>query len=122
MNYRFFCSGLLGLAVSLVSLQLQAFQAATLQQAAPASQQDRQSNTSTSRKNMVASVHPQATQAGLEAFAKGGNAIDAAIATALTLGVVDNYNSGIGGGCFILIRTAEGDFFAIDGQCDGFQR
>lgn len=116
MNYRFFCSGLLGLAVSLVSLQLQAFQAATLQQAAPASQQDRQSNTSTSRKNMVASVHPQATQAGLEAFAKGGNAIDAAIATALTLGVVDNYNSGIGGGCFILIRTAEGDFFAIDGR------
>lgn len=71
---------------------------------------------STSRKNMVASVHPLATQAGVEAFANGGNAIDAAIATALTLGVVDNFNSGIGGGCFILIRTANGDVYAIDGR------
>lgn len=71
---------------------------------------------STSRKNMVASVHPLATQAGVEAFANGGNAIDAAIATALTLGVVDNFNSGIGGGCFILIRTANGEVFAIDGR------
>ena len=45
----------------------------------------------------VASVHPLATQAGLDAFAQGGNALDAAIATALTLGVVDNHNSGLGG-------------------------
>jgi len=71
---------------------------------------------STSRKNMVASVHPLATQAGVDAFANGGNAIDAAIATALTLGVVDNFNSGIGGGCFILIRTAKGEVYAIDGR------
>lgn len=71
---------------------------------------------STSRKNMVASVHPLATQAGVDAFANGGNAIDAAIATALTLGVVDNFNSGIGGGCFILIRNAKGDLYAIDGR------
>lgn len=71
---------------------------------------------STSRKNMVASVHPLATQAGVDAFANGGNAIDAAIATALTLGVVDNFNSGIGGGCFILIRNSKGDLYAIDGR------
>lgn len=71
---------------------------------------------STSRKNMVASVHPLATQAGIDAFSNGGNAIDAAIATALTLGVVDNFNSGIGGGCFILIRTAKGEVYAIDGR------
>jgi gamma-glutamyltranspeptidase/glutathione hydrolase len=74
------------------------------------------SSESTSRKNMVASVHPLATQAGVDAFAQGGNAIDAAIATALTLGVVDNFNSGIGGGCFILIRTAKGEVYAIDGR------
>ena len=50
----------------------------------------------------IASVHPLATQAGVNAVRSGGNAVDAAIATALTLGVVDGHNSGIGGGCFIL--------------------
>lgn len=75
-----------------------------------------ESHTATSSKNMVASVHPLATQAGVKAFESGGNAIDAAIATALTLGVVDNFNSGIGGGCFILIRTADGKLIALDGR------
>ncbi|MEM7454337.1 MAG: gamma-glutamyltransferase [Planctomycetota bacterium] len=70
----------------------------------------------TSERNMVASVHPLATDAGVNAFAKGGNAIDAAVATALTLGVVDGYNSGIGGGCFVLIHTADGEVVAIDGR------
>lgn len=69
-----------------------------------------------SRKNMVASVHPLATEAGVAAFEQGGNAVDAVVATALTLGVVDGFNSGIGGGCFILIRNADGEFFAIDGR------
>lgn len=91
-------------------------QQTTLERPQQTRQQDQRSHTATSQKNMVASVHPMATQAGLEAFANGGNAVDAAIATALTLGVVDNYNSGIGGGCFILIRTANGEFFAIDGR------
>ncbi|MFK7767374.1 MAG: gamma-glutamyltransferase [Mariniblastus sp.] len=80
------------------------------------SQTLQQTHTATSEKNMVASVHPLATAAGLQAFKDGGNAIDAAIATALTLGVVDGFNSGIGGGCFILIRTSDGEFFAIDGR------
>jgi gamma-glutamyltranspeptidase/glutathione hydrolase len=65
---------------------------------------------------MVATVHPLATDAGVAAFERGGNAIDAAIAAALTLGVVDTPNSGIGGGCFILIRKADGTFAAIDGR------
>jgi gamma-glutamyltranspeptidase/glutathione hydrolase len=73
-------------------------------------------NAAQSRRNMVATVSPQATQAGLAAMQQGGNAIDAAIAAALTLGVVDGYNSGIGGGCFILIRTADGKLHAIDGR------
>ncbi|VUD69046.1 Gamma-glutamyltranspeptidase [Thalassocella blandensis] len=67
-------------------------------------------------KGAVASVHPLATQAGLDAFAKGGNAIDAALAVAFTLGVVDSNNSGIGGGCFILVRQADGSIMAIDGR------
>jgi gamma-glutamyltranspeptidase/glutathione hydrolase len=65
---------------------------------------------------VVASGHPLATQAGLNAFRAGGNAIDAAVAVGLTLGVVDGHNSGIGGGCFILIRLANGKFAAVDGR------
>jgi len=64
----------------------------------------------------VASVQPLATQAGLDALRAGGNAIDAAAAVALTLGVVDGHNSGIGGGCFFLARLADGTFIALDGR------
>ena len=49
-------------------------------------------------------------------FRDGGNAVDAAIAAALTLGVVDGFNSGVGGGCLILIRSADGRITAIDGR------
>lgn len=65
---------------------------------------------------VVAAVNPLAVDAGLEAFRRGGNAIDAAVATALTLGVVDIHNSGLGGGCFILLRLADGSLVAIDGR------
>ncbi len=65
---------------------------------------------------MVASVHPLATAAGVNVLKSGGNAIDAAVAVGLTLGVVDTANSGIGGGCFMLIRLANGKFVAIDGR------
>ena len=75
-----------------------------------------QKNWATSKLNMVATVNPVATDAGVAALDAGGNAVDAAIASALTLGVVDGFNSGIGGGCFILIHTADGKVIAIDGR------
>ena len=65
---------------------------------------------------MLATVHPLATDAGVEVLREGGNAVDAAVTAALTLGVVDGENSGIGGGCLILIRSADGKFTAIDGR------
>src|SRR5438876_9709995 len=65
---------------------------------------------------MVATVHPLATEAGLNVLKQGGNAIDATVAVALTLGIVDGENSGIGGGCFMLIRRASGETVAIDGR------
>jgi gamma-glutamyltranspeptidase / glutathione hydrolase len=65
---------------------------------------------------MVASVHPAATDAGVRVLKEGGNAVDAAVAVALTLGVVDTDNSGIGGGCLMLIRRADGSLVAIDGR------
>ncbi len=70
----------------------------------------------TSAEGMVATVNPLATDAGVDSLARGGNAIDAAVAAALTLGVVDGHNSGIGGGCLILIRLADGGLVAIDGR------
>ena len=68
------------------------------------------------QKGAVATVQPLATQAAVNAFTAGGNAIDAALAAAFTLGVVDSHNSGIGGGCFILARLASGQILAIDGR------
>ena len=74
------------------------------------------SDTSTASKGMVATVQPIATEAGLAAFRDGGNAVDAAVAAALMLGVVDSHNSGLGGGCFILIRRPDNSRLAIDGR------
>lgn len=68
------------------------------------------------RHGIAATVHPVATDAAVEAMRNGGNAIDAAVAAALTLGVVDGHNSGIGGGCFLLIHLADGSAVAIDGR------
>jgi gamma-glutamyltranspeptidase / glutathione hydrolase len=64
----------------------------------------------------VATVHPEATDAAVAAYERGGNAVDAAVAAGLALGVVDGHNSGIGGGCFLVIRAADGTITAIDGR------
>lgn len=64
----------------------------------------------------VATVHPLASEAALRAMESGGNAVDAAVAAGLTLGVVDGFNSGIGGGCFMVIRRADGSVVALDGR------
>jgi gamma-glutamyltranspeptidase/glutathione hydrolase len=68
------------------------------------------------RNGAAVTVHPLATKAARQAFEQGGNAVDAAVAAALTLGVVDGFNSGIGGGCFMLIRKPDGSIIAIDGR------
>lgn len=68
------------------------------------------------RKGLVATVNPVATEAGLQALRDGGNAVDAAIACALTLGVVDGHNSGLGGGCFMTLRLADGRLITLDGR------
>jgi gamma-glutamyltranspeptidase / glutathione hydrolase len=65
---------------------------------------------------MVSSADANATQAGLDVLKRGGNAVDAAAAVAFALGVTESYSSGLGGGCFILIRMADGRAITIDGR------
>jgi gamma-glutamyltranspeptidase / glutathione hydrolase len=87
--------------------------------ARPTIAQERNSQSVTvasSKRGVVATVQPLASLAAIEAFERGGNAIDAAVAASLMLSVVDGHNSGIGGGCLALVRTAKGELFAIDGR------
>ena len=65
---------------------------------------------------MVSSAEPMATEVGVRILQHGGNAVDAAAGVALALNVTEMYSSGIGGGCFIMIRMAEGTSVAIDGR------
>ena len=58
------------------------------------------------REGMVATSQPLATEAGVRILQSGGNAFDAAIATALTLGVVEPNSTGIGGDAFLLYYSA----------------
>ena len=64
-------------------------------------------STSTPNQAAIASAHPLATQAGMDILNQGGNAFDAAIAVAASLGVVEPFSAGIGGGGFWLIHDAK---------------
>jgi gamma-glutamyltranspeptidase / glutathione hydrolase len=64
----------------------------------------------------AASVEKLATQAGIDILRRGGNAVDAAVASAAVLGVTEPFSCGIGGGGFMVLRTADGAVTTIDGR------
>jgi gamma-glutamyltranspeptidase/glutathione hydrolase len=53
--------------------------------------------------NVVVTSHPLAVQAGLSMLARGGNAVDAAVATAIALVVVEPTNNGVGSDAFAIV-------------------
>ena len=67
-----------------------------------------------SDKAMVVSAHPLASKVGMDILKKGGNAIDAAIAVQMALGVTYPVAGNIGGGGFMVIRMNDGTVDALD--------
>ena len=70
-----------------------------------------------SQRGMVATAHAGATAAGVAALEAGGNAVDAAVAAALALGVCEPAASGLGGQTMMLVHLVDGNrTLALDGS------
>src|SRR6185369_4125149 len=65
-------------------------------------------------KAMVATVHREASQAGVDIMKQGGNAVDAAVAVGFALAVVHPQAGNIGGGGFLLYRKPDGELHFVD--------
>ncbi|GLA89218.1 hypothetical protein AtubIFM56815_003690 [Aspergillus tubingensis] len=75
---------------------------------------DRASKLEDGKRGAVASESAICSRHGTDIINMGGNAADAMVATMLCVGTVGMYHSGIGGGGFMLVKTPEGSFEAID--------
>ena len=84
---------------------------------APAAKAPPKSPIAVGRGGAVSSVDPNATRIGLRVLRSGGNAVDAAVATAAALGVTEPYSAGLGGGGFFVYYDAKsGKVRTLDGR------
>jgi gamma-glutamyltranspeptidase / glutathione hydrolase len=79
---------------------------------------DSRRSTAYANRGMVATSQPLAAEAGVSILREGGNAFDAAVATAAALNVVEPTSTGLGGDVFALYRTADGEVGAMR-SCGG---
>ncbi|GAA1959450.1 gamma-glutamyltransferase [Microbacterium deminutum] len=101
-----------GVALAAPASGLQSAPSAATGRSAPPSP-----STSTGYGGAVASVDADASRVGLEVLRRGGNAADAAVATAAALGVTEPYSAGIGGGgYFVYFDAKTGKLSTIDGR------
>ena len=86
-------------------------------QAAPESRPTAKKATAVGKGGAVSTVDPEASATALKVLKRGGNAVDAAVAAAATLGVTEPYSSGIGGGgYFVYYNATSGKVRTIDGR------
>ena len=71
-------------------------------------------NNEENRNGAVSSTSNLASEAGIDIMKKGGNAFDAIVATGFTLAVTSPANGNIGGGGFMVARTADGEIISLD--------
>lgn len=81
---------------------------------APVKQEVFKDKSESTKGGMVVAAHPDAADVGLAILKKGGNAVDAAIAVQFALAVVYPNAGNIGGGGFMVYRSAEGTLDALD--------
>lgn len=73
----------------------------------------------TAENGLVTAMHPLAAEAGVEILQQGGNAADAAVATAFAVGVVEPFMSGLGGAAYAVAhQAASGETITLDGSVE----